>query len=87
MYCFLERNTFDHALIFAFGIQPPRKVKAINRIGVFPIGNCARDQLLALCRMGMDAKIERKKFMLCFGERVIFKRRGETPGLVPGGIA
>ena len=29
----------------------------------------------------MDAQIEREKFMLCFGERMIFKRRSETPGL------
>jgi hypothetical protein len=35
----------------------------------------------------MHAQIEREKFMLCFGERMIFKRGGETPGLVPGGIA
>jgi len=74
-------------LKLAFGIQPSRKIEAISRIGVFPIGNCARDQLLALCRIGMDAQIEREKFMLCFGERMIFKRGGETRSLVPGGIA
>ena len=85
---FCNRDDVERFLKLAFAVQPVGKHDNVRRLGIFPIGNCAGDERVALGRIMMGEQIEREKFVLCLCQRMIFECASKIGNVVRGcGIA